>query len=242
MKFNILQFAASFLFTSFLLGTPSQAVELDRLYPGYTPTVLSSFDDVQKVFDKMPTDFKADRWYNSGSQCFHRAQIWSYHFDRNLSTKAMKVFVFYTHTYKLAYHRMKKKKFDWWFHVSPYLLVKNASTGETEEWTVDATFADKPLRMKPWTDLFVETKRKCAEYVPFEIFKNEVQVGPDAEFGNEHCYIVRVPATDFSPVDVEARSSGKKTHYNWDYNDINEALQKAPRSRSSSYFRNLLGL
>lgn len=220
----------------------AQTTELDRLYPGYVPTVFHSYDEVTKVFDdQMPMGFKTGNWGPS-SQCYQRAELWSYNFYRNYRVNAMKVFVFYTHTYRQAYHAMYGKKFEWWFHVAPYLLVRDASTQILKEFVVDPTFSDTPQEMKPWTDMFVETHRKCAEFVPFEKFEAEVRNGPDAIFGKEHCYIVRSPATDYDPTDVEARSLGQKTGFVYGMDELHQAVTYAPTARMRGWWKAQLGL
>ena len=218
---------------------------LDQLYPGYPATVFDSKAQVDEIFsnrNKMPLGFRGASWiFGGGSQCFHRAEIWSYNLYRNYQVNAMKVFVFYTHQFKRAYKDMKNKKFDWWFHVAPYVIVRDPATSAIKEYVIDPTFAETPLEMKPWTDMFVETHRKCAEFVPFEKFRREVENGPNAVFGTEHCYIVRVPATDFSPVEVAARTAGLTSGYNWNGSQIKEALDNAPTARNKDDYKRMLG-
>jgi hypothetical protein len=209
---------------------------LDQLFPGYHPTVFHSYDEMKNVFDHhMPLGFKTGTW-GRVSQCYQRAELWSYNLYRNLQINPMKVFIFYTHTYRRAYD------FDWWFHVAPYTLVRNPSTQQLEEYVLDPIFVDEPLTMKPWTDLFLESHRKCAEFVPFEKFRREVENGPDAVYGKEHCYIVRVPATDYDPTDVEAREAGQKSGYQYDMDELQQAVNYAPSNGMKAYWRNLLGL
>jgi hypothetical protein len=218
---------------------------LDKLYPGYPATVFNSYEPVAEMFSnqsKMPTGFRgASRIFGGGSQCFHRAEIWSYNMHHNYQVNFMKVFVFYTHQYKIAHHDLMNKKFNWWFHVAPYTMVRDNATGAITEWVVDPTFANQPLQMKPWTDMFVETHRKCAEFVPFTKFKREVENGPDAVFGTEHCYIVRVPATDFEPESIEARETGKVNNYEYNYSEVRDALDAASTSANKSYYKSMLG-
>jgi hypothetical protein len=216
-------------------------VSLDHLYPGYAPTVLNSSSDVQQLFDGMPVYFGVEGRFSSGSQCFHRAEIWSYDFYRNKNINAMKVFVFYTFAYKQAYKAMKGYDFEWWFHVAPYVLNKDEN-GKITETVLDPTFADQPMNMADWGDLFVDTKKPCKEWVRFEDFKNEVEGGTDAVVGTEHCYLVRVPATDFDPTSVEARDVGQVTDYTWDLNQVKFAADHATLHWARDELMQRLGL
>ena len=73
------------------------------------------------------------------------------------------------------------------------------------------------------------------------MFRHEVENGPDAVFGTEHCYIVRVPATDFDPIDVEARTSGQKTSYEWNYQNIEQSLDRAQTAGKREWWKKRLG-
>lgn len=227
---------------------PSPTPALDNLYPGYPVTVLNSSREADAIYQNgsmMPTGFTGSGFLRKGSECFHRAQIWGYNLQRNYQINAMKVFVFYTHTYKKQCREMKGKECQWWFHVAPYTLVRDEKTQSITEYVLDPTFnsiyADRALEMREWTNIFVETKRKCAEFVPFEKFRNEVEVGPNGVYGREHCYIVRVPATDFYVDDVAARTSGLKTHFDWDRSKVDEALEAAPLAKNKKFYRKKLG-
>jgi hypothetical protein len=228
-------FAITALFISLSASAQNQPA-LDQLFPGYQPTVFQSYDEVKKVFDDyMPLGFKTGSW-GRPSQCYQRAELWSYNLYRNYHINPMKVFIFYTHTYRSAYN------FDWWFHVAPYVLVKNPSTQQLEEYVLDPIFVDEPLSMKPWTDLFLESHRKCAEFVPYEKFRREVESGNDAVYGKEHCYIVRVPATDYDPTDVEAREAGQKNGYIYGRDELEQAVTYAPTNGMRGWWRAQLGL
>ncbi|MBS1960185.1 MAG: hypothetical protein JST80_11980 [Bdellovibrionales bacterium] len=248
-------FAVAFAITQVLSATaqaqlPAASANrpaLDQVAPGYQPTVFSSRDQVQKLFDEMPYSFRAPSLFglNQGSQCYMRAEIWTYDWYRNQNIKAMKAFVFYTHAYKEAYKKIYKKRFDWWFHVTPYVLVRDPQTQTLTELALDATFSDNPLEMKPWTDLFVYTKRQCAEFVPYDQFRCEVEGASDAcprtVIGTEHCYLVRVPANIYQPEDIEAYQAGRKHGFDFEINQVSESLDKAPLNSSKKFWKSRLG-
>ncbi len=224
-----------------LASANAQVRPVEEIYPGYNASVLENAKQVETLFNGMPTSFKMKRFLSAGSQCFQRAQIWTYDFYRNKRINSMKVFVFYTHAYKAAYRRLKGEQFDWWFHVAPYLLAKDEN-GQVQEWAVDPSFAEKPLNIHDWSMLFVDTHKKCKEYVPYSQFRSEVEGGPNMKMGAEHCYIVRVPATDYDNLDVEARDKGELTTYRWDMQDVEISAKLAPTNDSRSDIKRLLGL
>ena len=225
------------------VATPTP--NLTTLFPGYDPTLVSSVDAAQDYLDGLPMGFKEDVGIlgihaQRVSQCYDRAELWSYHLHKNAHVNAMKVFVFYTHKYRNDYEKLyRRKSFDWWFHVAPYLLVKNEQ-GEVEERVIDPEFSDTPMTMREWTDLFIETNRACKEWVPYEKFKNEVEDFTNA-IGTEHCYLVRAPGTDLEPEDIAARQLGQKTGYEFSKTDLQEALT-APTNRNLPDFQKSLGL
>lgn len=176
-----------------------------------------------------------------GSRCFQRAEVRTYDIYRNNHINAVKVFVFYTHADKEAYQRQFSHSFVWWFHAYSYVLAKDAN-GQVKELTTDPSFADKPLNIQDWSMLFVDTKKKCKEYVPYSQFSNEVEGGPDATVGTEHCYLVRVPAVDYDPRAEEARDSGEVKDYQFDLRDVKAAAKLAPTNDSSDYIMSLMGL
>jgi hypothetical protein len=238
----------------------SQPARLDLVAPGYSPTLFKSKAEVQALYDEMPwSEFKPGARKINPSQCYMRAQLWTYDWYRNRKINAMKVFVFYTHTYKKYYeywataNKMNDKKFDWWYHVAPYVLVQSPDSQKLEEWVLDPTFAylggddsDKPMDMKSWTDLFVVSKRACKEFVSYKEFQCEVEgAGEDCatrKFGTEHCYIVRQPAPVYDPDQIADTEEGKRSGFDWDYNKTLEAVDKAPAgNKNEEFWRRRIG-
>ena len=245
--FRTLSVFSLLISTSVFAQTPAPSPDLTSMFPGYGPSIINTKEELDTLFEGMASGFKEDRSFlgvfktEEVSQCYGRAELWVYDWHRNHHIEAQKVFVFYTHQFKEDNFKITKKKFGWWFHVAPTLLAKNPTTGQAEEWVMDPEFSDHPMKMKEWTDLFVATKRKCAEWVPYEKFKNEVEAGDDAVWAKEHCYLVRAPGTDLEPQDIAARQLGKRTGYEYTKADLAEALI-APTKDELKEFQDRLGL
>src|SRR5690606_20231897 len=78
-----------------------------------SPTILGSYSEAQSIFRQM------NRSYYNKSECTDRAHVWSYEEWRRQGLISRKVFMFFTNTY------IRRYNYGWWFHVSPYTLVKN---------------------------------------------------------------------------------------------------------------------
>jgi hypothetical protein len=86
-----------------------------------------------------------------------------------------KVFLFFTNTY------IRRYRFGWWFHVSPYTLVQGEDS--IQEWIMDRRYTRSPYGMKNWTDVFIRSKRFCpvSTYRNYRANRN----------GSEHCFVVK---------------------------------------------------
>src|SRR5690606_33089543 len=90
------------------------------------PTILSSYDQLSTIFNRM------NRSWKSQTECTDRAHIWSYEEWKRSGHVFNKVFLFFTDTY------IRRYNYHWWFHVSPYSLVKNGEG--TTEYVVDRKY------------------------------------------------------------------------------------------------------
>ena len=216
--------------------------ELATRFDGYAPSVLASATQADATFAKLETDFRRFNVFTlqAGTQCTARAETWTFGMDRTQQIKAEKVFVFYTQAFKEYYRQTKGESFKWWFHVAPYVLVK-AESGDLEERVLDREFADHSLTMKDWTDLFIESKQKCIENVPFARFEGDV-TGSGASYDKTaHCYLVRAPMYDMYPADIDARERGQRPQMEWDLNQVRFA-SKALAAGARKAFRDRTGL
>lgn len=134
------------------------------------PTVLASHENANRIFRGM------NRSYKQGTECSDRAHIWAYEEWKKNSLISNKVFLFFTNTY------IRRYRFYWWFHVSPYTLVRH-DNGQIIEHVLDRKYTSFPTHMKSWTDVFIRSKRTCpvSTYRHYRENKN----------GPEHCFLVK---------------------------------------------------
>lgn len=221
------------LFTALMLQM-AQATTIDpaKRFPGYAPTILESEQKASEVFNEMNIRFRKI----FPTQCTARAHTWSFELDRTHQIKTQKVFVFYTQAYHRYYAEKYDRKFIWWFHVSPYILIKN-SNNSVEERVMDRAFSDQSQTMKEWTDMFIRSKEPCIENVPFASFEGDV-TGYGASYNAQaHCYIVRAPMYDMFPADADHRERGARSELEWDIGQVYFAAKSLGFSDKKGFLR-----
>lgn len=133
--------------------------------PSITQTDLPSEGEASRIFSGM------NRSYYSKTECTDRAHVWTYEELKKNNLVSRKVFLFFTNTY------IRKYRYNWWFHVSPYVLVQG------NERVMDRRYTGSPRSMKSWTDIFIHSKKTCPvnTYRYYRSNKN----------GPEHCVLVK---------------------------------------------------
>lgn len=128
-------------------------------------TDLPSEEEASRIFRGM------NRSYHSDTECTDRAHVWTYEELKKNSLVSRKVFLFFTNTY------IRRYRYHWWFHVSPYVHVLG------NERVMDRRYTSGPRQMKTWTDLFISSKKDCPAntYRYYQANKN----------GPEHCVLVK---------------------------------------------------
>jgi hypothetical protein len=220
-------------------ASPTPGLPLDQLYPGYQATVLESPAAVNDVFNSLPREMNMGSFLVPASQCFQRAEVWSYDMYKTKHINPMKIFIFYTYAYKKWFYHESGHTFAWWFHVAPYVVNKDAK-GNLTETVLDPAFSKTPLNVYDWSRLDIDNTTPCKEGVRYQDFKDELENGYVG--GTVQCYLVRVPGTDYDPVSVEDRDSGKLTGYDWDMGDVNYAVNHAVQSSARKDLKAELGL
>lgn len=171
---------------------------------GYEPSVVTENDAVN-LFESMNGRTK------KRSQCFNRAHVWAYDLWQRNNVKSMKVFLFFTTKYIREYN------FHWWFHVTPFVYV-NTKEGIVEK-TLDYSFAEEPLSMQPWIDLFMHDSPNCPEVKKYSEYERNQE--------SKYCYLIKTPMYVWEPNNIEAMETEGKIPTSWDYNEIYTARKQA---------------
>ena len=148
---------------------------------GYQPSVLASEAIAKDLYDHMPvTDFTGH------SECFQRAEVWTYRFDQMQNIHSMKVFLFFTHRYQSEFD------YVWDYHVAPLIPVK-MTDGTIEELVFDPTFTHegKPISINKWTHYFILPDVECPLIENYQDFLDNQE--------RYYCYLMKSPMYNYIP-------------------------------------------
>lgn len=162
----------------------------------YTPTVYPNYNYATDVLYRMR------RQWMENSQCYDKAHVWAYE-EAYYGRFMQKAFLFFSDSYIGRYNH------PWWFHTAPYAVVR--MNNENVERMMDPTFAQYPLKMKLWTDLFMKNKAQCKEVQKYSDYSHHP--------GEDDCYIIKSSIYFWQPKDLEAyETSGveKKKFIDWE--------------------------
>ena len=124
----------------------------------------------------------------NGAQCYDKAHVWTYEAEYYYRARLQKAWLFFSD------HYIERYRFKWWFHVAPFAKVM--MRGSVEERIMDRVFYQYPLKLKLWTDLFMENKVACKEVSSY----NDYSQHP----GEDDCYVIRSTPYYWQPKDLEA--------------------------------------
>ncbi len=170
-------------------ATPSYTLTPEE----YSPSILPNY---QYATDLLHT-FRAPAL--NDAQCYDKAHIWTYEADYYYRARLQKAWLFFSDNYIGRY------RYKWWFHVAPFAKVM--MRGAVEERIMDREFYQYPLKLKLWTDLFMENKATCKEvtsYTDYSQHPNE-----------DDCYVIRSTPFYWQPKELKARAERgtEKTQY-----------------------------
>lgn len=159
----------------------------------YTPSVLRDYTYATNLLHSFRFPPVKD------AQCYDKAHIWTYETEYNYRARLLKAWLFF------ADHYIERYRYKWWFHVAP--LAKVMMRGTVEERILDREFYRHPLKLKLWTDLFMENKATCKEVTSYYDYSQRP--------GEDDCYVIRSTPYYWQPKDLEARarSGTEKTQY-----------------------------
>ncbi|MES2526515.1 MAG: protein-glutamine glutaminase family protein [Bdellovibrionota bacterium] len=158
-------------------------------------TDLPSEAEASRIFSGM------NRSYYSNTECTDRAHVWTYEELKKNSLISRKVFLFFTNTY------IRKYRYHWWFHVSPYVLVQGV------ERVMDRRYTSSPRYMKSWTDIFIRSKKTCPvnTYRYYRSNKN----------GPEHCVLVKADMYYRLPYHVRMKEDYGRVKTKFNTSEVN---------------------
>ncbi len=155
----------------------------------FIPTNLQSLDDAQALMDQLKYNRK------SIAECYQRAHFWSAEMLQMANIQSGKMFVFFSVKY------MREYRFNWWFHVAPFVLVNN------EEQVLDSWFLDHPVDVQTWTNLFLDPHPICKVVSNYKDYENHQQ--------DEYCFLRKLPMYYFEPTEVENRDANNVVVNTW---------------------------
>ena len=180
-----------------IIPTEFKSLFGEELPQEFRPTVYASYQDATNAL----TSFRKDSLRDA--QCYDKAHVWAYEENYYHQSRLMKVFLFFSDSYIERYNN------PWWFHVAPLGLVKMGSN--VNERVMDGGFAQFPLKMKLWTDIFMKNKASCKVMERYSDYSRHP--------GEDDCYIYKASMYFWQPKDIEALEAGQsaKTQFiNWE--------------------------
>ncbi len=180
-------------------STPEISVPIN-----YSPTVLESNAEASQIFTRLRPNPRQK------SQCYNRAHVWAYESKMSSNLDSQKVFLFFTRRY------IREFNFEWWFHVSPYTLVKGPE-GANLERVLDYRFTKRPHGVKEWTDIFMRNKVTCPVIALYSEYERNESIG--------YCYLQKESMYYLQPLDLDNLERTGRMKTDW----LNYELRRAYR-------------
>ncbi len=147
----------------------------------FNPSILKDLDQAKSFFHEARIDAKEE------SQCFNRAHVWTYEWRTKKNLYASKAWLFFTRKF------IRKHKFEWWFHVAP--MVHVVHEGKVRERVMDIKYANSPIKLKHWTDIFMRDNADC----PVVENYSDQALHPESV----SCFLMKSSMYYYQPVDLE---------------------------------------
>lgn len=177
------------------------------------PTPLNNYlvntvDDIETINDYFNTMNRRTRRF---SQCYNRAHMWSYELHKKFNLNLGKIWIFFTSKY------IRDFKYKWWFHIAPYLDLKNRNSS----YVMDRSFTKKPLKVKEWTDIFMENKSECKEVEFYSDYRENQN--------SEYCYLIKSSMYYWQPFNIEGLQNGEEEKVRFETEELERAYKNAAR-------------
>jgi hypothetical protein len=155
-------------------------IDLSTEKSAFRPSIIESYDKTVELYKNMRRGSLED------SQCYNRAHVWAYDWKKKLDINSMKVWIYFTRKYIRAYN------FEWWFHVSPFLYVREDNA--IVERIMDYKFTYAPLGLQDWINRFMKNKVHCPVIMTYSDYKKEAD--------EDWCYIMKTNMFYYQPLDM----------------------------------------
>ena len=170
----------------------------------YVPTTIASMELAQKYH-------REARYYEKDSQCFNRAQVWTYEWWKKHSLKSMKILIFFTRTY------IRRYNFEWWFHIAPYVHVME--NGKVVERVMDIKYTNGPRDFQKWANIFLRNDHPCPVITKFSEYADYPYTG--------ECYFQRTQMYTYQPADLQMYEAWNYKKTNWNMTEVRWAYEEA---------------
>lgn len=185
--------SAQALLNAELLDEAPKSTRIDSNAPleKYEPSVLKNTAELSDFLNQIFKSLTKPIKFSVASQCYRRAHNWAWEMHSEFQIKSMKAFLFFTDKF------IKEKKFNWWFHVAPFVYVENERSGKKpKELVLDRSYhSEGPLPMNDWTEIFVGNDFRCPEISKFQDYEKAQNT--------EYCVIRKTPMYVYQPDQME---------------------------------------
>jgi hypothetical protein len=167
----------------------------------YTPTVVANDQTLNAIFKELNPNWSSD------TECYDKAEVWSYEEFQKRNLYSKKVFLFFTSKY------IREYRYKWWFHVSPFALVDE--NGVTNEKVLDGTFLKAPTEINTWTKIFMRPNMPCPSVDHYSDYSNHQN--------DSYCYVIKTSMYFWQPKDIQALEVGTPANTSFPTFDIQYA-------------------
>lgn len=175
----------------------------------YQTSYLLDKSQARFLFDSVDTYSDSDLSDN----CYARAHYWARSFELGFDIRSMKVFVLFTPLYRNAH------KFDWWYHVAPFVPVQNENAEESQ--VLDPSYETDPKPLRDWVFHFASKAQECRVAKTLSEYDDQLALGG--------CVVILANMYHYTPTDLTSPSL-----HNWQCQHFKnlQSLLRAPRPYS----------
>lgn len=177
----------------------------------FEPSRLENLKEAKSLFDSVDSYSDADLTDN----CFARAHYWSRAIELGFGIKSMKVFVLFTPLYR------NENNFQWWYHVAPYIPVKESSLEESQ--VLDPSYQPGPRSLRDWVFVFASKAEKCRVAKDLSEYYDQLILGG--------CVVIMANMFHYTPSDL--RTDLKLDSWKCNHLTDVQKLLRSPRPYST---------